>query len=104
MAAGWLDAKRAQVDALNEVGLSLQEYRWIRSAAYGALDIPFVDVDLAHFGDQVKNAASQAGSQANAAVLVGGALAGKGPASNARLVEKYRKQLEDYMPLAAFGL
>jgi hypothetical protein len=108
MAAGWLDAKHAQVDALNEVGLSLQEYRWIRSAAYGALDIPFIDVDFAHIADQVKNAAgqaaSQAGSQPDAAVLVGGAFAGRGPASNAKLVEKYRKQLEDYMPLAAFGL
>ena len=99
MAAGWIDAKRAQVDALNEVGLSLQEYRWIRSAAYGALDIPFVDVDFARIADQARNA----GTQANA-VLVGGAFAGKGPASNTRLLEKYRKQLEDYMPLAAFGL
>jgi len=104
MAAGWLDAKRAQVEALNEVGLSLQEYRWIRSAAYGALDIPFIDVDFAHIADQVKNAASQAGSQPDAAVLVGGAFAGKGPASNAKLLEKYRKQLEAYLPLAAFGL
>ena len=104
MAAGWLDAKRAQVDALNEVGLSLQEYRWIRSAAYGALDMPFVDVDLARIADQVKNAARQAAGQVNAPVLVGGAFAGKGPASNTRLLEKYRKRLEDYMPLAAFGL
>ena len=104
MAAGWLDAKRAQVDALNEVGLSLQEYRWIRSAAYGALDMPFVDVDLARIADQVKNAASQVAGQVNAPVLVGGAFAGKGPASNTRLLEKYRKRLEDYMPLAAFGL
>jgi hypothetical protein len=104
MAAGWLDAKRAQVEALNDVGLSLQEYRWIRSAAYGALDIPFIDVDFAHIADQVKNAASQAGSPADAAVLVGGAFAGKGPASNAKLLEKYRKQLEAYLPLAAFGL
>src|SRR5262249_50110351 len=44
LAKDWLNAKRAQVDALNEVGLSLQEYRWIRSSAYGALDIPFMDV------------------------------------------------------------
>jgi len=104
IAAGWLDAKRAQVDALNEVGLSLQEYRWIRSAAYGALDMPFVDVDLAHIADQVKNAASQVAGQVNAPVLVGGAFAGKGPASNTELLEKYRKRLEDYLPLAAFGL
>lgn len=100
MAAGWLDAKRAQVDALNDAGLSLQEYRWIRSAAYGALDIPFVDVDFGRIAEQVRNGANNT----NASVLVGGAFAGKSPPSNVRLVEKYRKQLEDYMPLAAFGL
>src|SRR4249920_2368256 len=36
MATGWLAAKRTQVDALNEVGLSLEEYRWIRSESYRA--------------------------------------------------------------------
>lgn len=100
LAKDWLNAKRVQVDALNEVGLSLEEYRWIRSAAYGALDIPFMDVDFARIADQVKTA----GSQVKASVLVGGAFAGKGPASNLKLVEKYRKQLEDYVPLASFGL
>src|SRR5258706_3856434 len=43
MATAWLDAKRAQVDALNEVALSLNEYRWIRSEAYRALGVPFID-------------------------------------------------------------
>ncbi len=100
LAANWLNAKRAQVEALNEAGLSLDEYRWIRSAAYGALDIPFMDVDFGHIADQLKNAASQA----NGTVLLGGAFAGKGPASNQKLVEPHRKQLEEYMPLAAFGL
>jgi len=100
LAVDWLNAKRAQVDALNEVGLSLDEYRWIRSTAYGALDIPFMDVDFARIADQVKNDAGQS----NATVIVGGAFAGKGPASNLKLVEKYRKQLEEYVPLASFGL
>jgi hypothetical protein len=100
LAANWLSAKRAQVDALNEAGLSLEEYRWIRSASYAALDIPFVDVDFGRIADQVKNA----GGQVNGYAMVGGALAGKGPASNQKLVEPHRKQLEDYMPLAAFGL
>jgi hypothetical protein len=100
LAADWLNAKRAQVDALNEAGLSLDEYRWIRSAAYGALDIPFTDVDFGRLADQIK---SRSGGS-DGTVLVGGALAGRGPASNLKLVEKYRKQLEDYMPLAAFGL
>ena len=100
LAADWLAAKRTQVEALNEVGLSLQEYRWIRSSAYAALDIPFVDVDMGRIADEVKNAKGAP----SPSVLVGGAFAGKGPESNVKLVSPYRKQLEDYMPLAAFGL
>ena len=100
LAKDWLNAKRAQVDALNEVGLSLDEYRWIRSAAYSALDIPFMVVDFGQIAESLK----QAGGQVKTTVLVGGAFAGKGPASNLKLVEKYRKQLEDYVPLASFGL
>lgn len=100
LAKDWLNAKRAQVEALNEVGLSLDEYRWIRSSAYAALDIPFMDVDFGRIAEQVKHA----GGQVDATVLVGGAFSGKGPASNLKLVEKYRKQLEDYIPLASFGL
>jgi len=98
MAAAWLDAKRAQVEALNETGLSLEEYRWIRSESYRALDVPFIDVDFARIAEQARSGARQG------AVLIGGALTGRGPASNLKLVERYRKQLEDYMPLAAFGL
>ena len=99
MATGWLNAKRAQVDGLNEVGLSLEEYRWIRSEAYRALGVPFVDVDFARIADQVRS-----GGQPSAPVLLGGALTGSGPASNLKLVERFRKQLEDFVPLASFGL
>jgi hypothetical protein len=99
LASDWLNAKREQVKALNDVGLSLDEYRWIRSTAYGALDIPFMDVDFGRIAEQVKK-----GAEVDPHVLVGGAFAGKGPAANLKFVEKYRKQLEDYLPLASFGL
>jgi len=99
MATGWLDAKRAQVDALNEVGLSLDEYRWIRSEMYRALGVPFIDVDFARIAEQARG-----GGQPSSTVLIGGALTGPGPASNLKLVERYRKQLESYVPLASFGL
>jgi hypothetical protein len=99
MGAGWLAAKRAQVDALNEVGLSLEEYRWIRSEAYRALGVPFVDVDFARIVEQART-----GEQPSAAMMVGGAVTGPGPAANLKLVERHRKQLEEFMPLASFGL
>ena len=99
MAAAWMDAKHAQVDALNDVGMSLGEYRWIRSASYQALDIPFIDLDFGRIAEQVKS-----GADMGHAVIVGGALAGKGPDSNKKLVDRYKKQLADNMPLAVFGL
>jgi hypothetical protein len=99
MATGWLNAKRAQVDALNEAHLSLEEYRWIRSETYRALGVPLVDVDFARIAEQARS-----GGQPNATMMVGGAFSGPGPASNVKLVERYRKQLEDYLPLATFGL
>src|SRR5258708_1631523 len=98
IAAAWLDAKRTQVAALNDVGLSLDEYRWIRSSSYAALGIPFVDVDFAKIAEKARSGNAQEG------VLVGGAFTGTRPASNLKLFEKFRKQPEDYMPLAAFGL
>jgi hypothetical protein len=100
LAADWLAAKKVQVDALNEVGLSLQEYRWIRSTCYAALDIPFADIDIGRIADQIKNGEKTP----NGYILVGGAFTGKGPESNVKLVSPYRQQLQDYMPLAAFGL
>ncbi len=46
LASTWIDAKRAQVEALNATNLSLEDIRWIRDQAYRALGQPFVDMDL----------------------------------------------------------
>jgi len=99
MAAGWLNAKRAQVDALNEANMSLAEYRWVRAQAYRALDIPFFDVDFARIAQQASS-----GAAPMAELPIGGALQASGPPASRKLVEPYRKQLEDSLPLAAFGL
>ena len=39
-------AKRAQVSALNKAGLSLAEYRWIRTQTYAALGMSIGDFDV----------------------------------------------------------
>ncbi len=98
VAAGWIDAKKAQVDALNEAGLSLSEYRWIRAQAYQALDIPFFAVDFGKLAEQIKSGASPTEAPLDAVP------SGAAPAGNKALVAPHRKQLEDYLPLAAFGL
>jgi hypothetical protein len=98
MAKALIDAKRAQVEALNEAGLSLDEYRWIRTESYRALGVPFVDLDFSRISERTRQGQTAGTLQLN------GAVGDKGPESNVKLVEKYRKALEDYMALASFGL
>jgi hypothetical protein len=100
LAAMYLDAKRTQVSALNEAGLSLGEYRWIRSAAYQAIGAPYMDVDFARIA-----ASAKAGTQpADIPATLEGAFKGAAPAGNVKLVEQFKKQLEDNLALATFGL
>ena len=99
LAAMWLDAKRTQVAALNDAGLSLDEYRWIRSSAYQAIGAPFVDVDFARIAEDAKR-----GAQTAMPGSFEGAFRGTAPASNVKLAGKFKKQLEDNLALASFGL
>jgi len=99
MAAMWLEAKRTQVAALNEVGLSLEEYRWIRSASYQAIGAPFMDVDFGHIA-----AAVRAGRQPDTPATLEGAFRGAAPAANVKLLEPLKKALQDNIALASFGL
>ena len=99
MAAMWLDAKRGQVEALNAAGLSLDEYRWIRDQAYRALGMAFVDLDLAKIVDDARR-----GVTSREPGRVSGSAAPEGPEANRMRVERIRKQLEENIALASFGL
>lgn len=99
LAATWIDAKRSQIDALNAANLSLDEYKWIRDQAYRALGQAFVDLDL---GKMVADA--QRGITSNTPGAVRGSMGPAGPEVNRKLVEKFRKLLEDNIALASFGL
>ena len=98
LASAYMDGKRAQVDALNRAGLSLGEYRWIRSQAYGALGMSLLEVDVSRIIDDVKagrppvTPASRLTADASAS-----------PALRSR-VEPHRKALEANIGLAFFGL
>jgi hypothetical protein len=99
VAAAWVEAKRSQVDALNEAGLSLDEYRWIREQAYRALGAPYMDFDVGKIVDSVRDNTSS--------VYTGqlrGSIGPAGPEINRKLVEPFKKQLEENLPLASFGL
>lgn len=98
-AAGWIDAKRAQVAALNDVAMSLDEYKWIREQIYRALGVPYLDLDFA----KIAEAASGGGPIVQPGE-VRGSIGPSGPESNRKLIEPYRKELESNLALVSFGL
>lgn len=96
LAGAWADvmnliveAKEAQIDALNELNFSLEEYSWTRSSVLQATGYGAYGYDLA----AVLSGSEQ---QAVAATTV--------PGANIQLLEPYRDQMEKYLPLAYFGL
>jgi hypothetical protein len=98
LAKGYVDAKRAQVDALNDAGLSLEEYRWVRTRSYAAIGVPMMEMDLARIVDDVKNGRTPATPPA---VMQ---LGPSDPPASQKLVEPHRKVLEANAGLAFFGL
>ena len=99
LATTWIDAKRSQIEALNTANLSLDEYKWIRDQAYRALGQAFVDLDI---GKMVTDA--QRGITSTKPGELRGSMGPAGPESNQKLVEKFRKFLEENIALASFGL
>ena len=98
LAAAYVDAKRAQVDALNRAGLSLEEYRWTRSRAYAALGMSLMDVDVSRIIEDVK-AGRQPDTPAYRLTP-----ASTGSPLVRKIVEPHRKALEANVGLAFFGL
>lgn len=99
LAGSWMDAKRAQIDALNAANFSLDEYRWVRSQAYTALGLPFMDVDVAKLVESITS-----GKAPGDPARIGGSIGPGGPEQNQKIVEPFRKALEDNVALASFGL
>lgn len=86
-----VQAKEYQVEALNAQGFSLSEYAWVRSQVLTAAGHTIMQVDLAQLlanaDDPTVREQLQQVSQANI-----------------DLVAPYLQQLEDFVPLAVFGL
>lgn len=99
LAATWLEAKRVQIESLNATGLSLDEYRWIREQAYRAAGMAYVDLDVGRFVDDIRR-----GVTSPEPGRLRGAIEPAGPESNRTRIEKVRKQLEQNVALASFGL
>ena len=98
LAAAYVDAKRAQVEALNQADLSLEEYRWTRSRAYAALGMSLMDVDVSRIIEDVKAGRQPVGPAHRLTEVSTGSPAVR------KLVEPQRKALEANVGLAFFGL
>jgi hypothetical protein len=98
LAKTYVEAKRAQVAALNDAGLSLDEYRWVRRQAYAGIGMPLMELDVAQIMADVK--AGRTPEQPTPALNVTPAA----PPATVKLVEPHRKTLEANAGLAFFGL
>jgi len=98
LAGIYVEGKRAQVDALNRAGLSLEEYRWTRSQVYGALGIQLLELDIARIIADVKE-----GREPAAAAERLTADTTPSPAVR-KLVEPHQTALKENVVLAFFGL
>lgn len=100
LVALWLELRRTQVEALNDAGFSRDEYRWVRRQAYSALGLPVVEIDMAKLIDEI----NRGETESEAIGSTDGSIGPSGPVENRKLVEIYKKQLEDAAVLVTFGL
>lgn len=98
LAGIYVEGKRAQVEALNRAGLSLEEYRWTRSRVYAALGVPLPEVDIAGLVEAVKEGRPPA---VPAYPVIDGQ---PDSAAVRKMIEPHRKGLEDNVGLAFFDL
>ena len=98
LAATYVDAKRAQVAALNDAGLSLEEYRWVRRQAYAAIGMPLMEIDVGRIVEDMKQGRTP--EQPTPAMNI----EPTGQPATIKLVEPHRKTLEANAGLAFFGL
>jgi hypothetical protein len=91
------DGKRAQVEALNRAGFSLDEYEWVRRQMYEAAGLLVTSVDA----ESIRRALTSR----NADVAVTSAPPpGDVPPANRAVVRPYVERLKAWLPLAWFGL
>jgi hypothetical protein len=94
----YVDGKRAQAEALNRAGSSLEEYRWTRSRAYAALGVPVLTVDISGIVADVTEGRQPALPAYPLAEVPAGSPAVR------TTVEPHRKLLEENVGLAFFDL
>jgi hypothetical protein len=92
------EAKRIQVDALNQVGFSVAEYQWVRDQVYRAAGAGFTEIDVKRIWEAMRN-----GDLRVEPVQPRGG-AGEVPEKNKALVQPYLDQIQQWIALGWLGL
>lgn len=93
-----VDARRSQVEALNRENFSLEEYAWVRDRIFEAAGFDLGGrIDLHRLGEV-------AGQQAQELTKMAEQAARHVPARNRELVRPLIERLDEWAPLAFFGL
>lgn len=93
-----VEAKSAQVEALNQSAFSVKEYEWVRGQVYAAVGIAAVGLDMKKMAAEAQ-AGNVRGFSPPERESVGNV-----PERNKELVTPYEKKLKEWAPLAFFGL
>lgn len=93
------DARRAQVNALNQESFSSSEYAWVRSRVYQA-----AGVELSGAIDFERIAEAARRGTGIDSIRVPDAPLASVPAKNRELVKPHVKRMDEWLPLAFFGL
>ena len=92
-----VDAKKAQVEGLNDAGFSVKEYEWIRTQVYAAVGMVAGGFDVKKSPSRRRRATSRGCPEPTRTALP------DVPEKNKELVAPYEKQLKEWAPLAFFG-
>lgn len=94
----YLDASRAQVQAMNAEEFSRAEFSWVRARVYQAAGLDAVRYDAREFEDVLEAVARGAKVEAPTVRLP------DAPARNRALVQPHADEVTAWLPMAVFGL
>ena len=95
----WIEARRAQVDALNVQKFSEEEYQWVRLRVYEAAGVHLAgNLNLSMIEEMARDNASKTGVELPPMELP------KIPEKNVELVKPHLAKIKEWVPMAALGL
>jgi hypothetical protein len=95
----WIDARKAQVNALNIHKFSESEYQWVRRRVYEAAGVHLAgNMDLSMIEELARDTSEKTGLELPQVDLP------SIPEKNIELVKPHAAKIKEWMPMAALGL